>query len=360
MGLINLAFHLLRHLFMKLWSTASLSILSILLAAYAGYLSVENNRLKKLVEENEEQAAAALKEEAAEFSESSTSDGEPVSERPFVADESSPPSVNDEFSREERRDQRREERQGRLNQMLANLQDPEFRMDLIERNMGRIDQRFAAFFKTLDLSSEEIDLLKTLMAEREVTRAEGQMRMIAAEEEDREAIREETRLQRELLVEDIKDLLGEEEASRLVEYTQSLPFRSEVAELAQSLSYTDSPLSEAQSESIVSAYTNISKNFEYTHDLTGRNRFQASEYGQEAVDTYLQEREVFDSMVLEQAARTLNDSQLTSLAEKQISDREREARQLQFSLENPGGGNDGRRGGFGRGGGRGGFGRDGF
>ena len=79
----------------------------------------------------------------------------------------------------------------------------------------------------------------------------------------------------------------------------------------------------------------------------------------EVVDTYYQEREIYDAILLEQASKMLNEAQLASLAAQQVSELERDYRQAQQVLENPmptdgrGGFNRGGFGGF-QGGGRGG------
>ncbi len=340
---------------MKLRPIAFVSLVAVSLAGYAGYLSFENSRLKDRLAEYESGESVSAESQTPDQLEETTAEaevslGENASGEIARVEEASP-------SEPDRQQRRFEGRQERIKRMLAMLEDPESRLDLIERNMGRIDQRFAAFFKTLDLSAEEMDLLKTLMAERELKRFEGQMRMATADEADREGIREETILERELLAQDINDLLGEEDAARLSAYTDGLPYRRDVEELSQSLSYTDFPLSESQSESIISAYTNVAKNFEYTNDFGGRTRGQPENFTPETVSTYLAEKEAFDNLVLEQVATSLNDNQLASLAEKQMLDRQQASRRMEMMLESDGGG--GGRGGFGRGG-PGGGGRPGF
>ena len=125
-------------------------------------------------------------------------------------------------------------------------------------------------------------------------------------------------------------------------------------------------MSKRQAEGLVNVYAKVDKDFEYSVDISqlqgrGRGRDSAP-ITQELVDTYYQEREIYDAMLLEQAAAVLNEAQLASLAAQQISEREREQRQAQLALENanvsdvPGGGFP--RGGEGFGGGRGG--RGGF
>jgi hypothetical protein len=236
-------------------------------------------------------------------------------------------------------------------------------MDMIERQMQRLDRGYADFFKRLNLPPEELDALKTLMAERTLLRMEAGLRASAASDEERKALREDYSNQMALLSDDINGLLGEEDAKKLAQYTNTLEYRGEVENFERSLSYTNTPLSERQAEGLVNAFAKVDKDFEYTVDIKntrGRGRGDNDiQLTKEVVDTYYQEREIYDAMLLEQASKVLNEAQLASLAAQQVSERERDYRQAQQAIENPLP-TDGRggfsRGGFGgfQGGGRGG------
>lgn len=350
---------------MKRWPIATLSILAIALAGYSGFLSMENQRLKRQL------ADASMPEPVKVL--------EKVDEEPEAIAESQEPTQENErrggrfegfenLTREEIIERRREVREAQLARALEVFEDPELRMDMIERQMQRLDRGYADFFKLLNLPPEELDALKTLMAERGVLRMEAGLRASAATDEERKALREGFSDQVALLSDDIVGLLGEEDAKKLSQYTKTLEYRGDVENFERSLSYTDSPLDERQAEGLVNAFASVDKDFEYTVDLgesrgrgRGGNDIQLTK---DVVDTYYQEREIYDAMLLEQASQVLNEAQLASLAAQQISERERDYRQAQLELENPapvdgrggfnrGGFQGGGRGGPGGGGGRG-------
>ncbi|MBK1876775.1 hypothetical protein [Pelagicoccus mobilis] len=331
-------------------STLTLSVLLLGAAGYAAYLQTEVNRLKASLEANvavEEPVAEAVAEkempDVVEEQVAAAATEDVYRQEPEAAPEPERPS-------EEERAARRQERMGR---MLAAFEDPQMRVDMIERQMNRIDNRYAEFFKTLDLSDDELEVLRTLMAESGVVNWEMRMRGFgAANEDERALVSEERQLQHDVLQGEIAALLGEENAAALQDYTDSLPYRGQVEALASSLSFTDTPLTDVQSEGLVTSIKEVSQSFEYTKDLAQLRGRGMQDLSGSDVSTYFEERAEYDSMVLEAASETLNDAQLAAYAERQLAERERDQRQIEFMLENPdrgrggpGGGRGGPRGG---------------
>lgn len=349
---------------MKSCSTLIVPALAVGFAAYAGFLSMENSRLKALLAETPKVEKPITAESVAEVAEEVVEITEEIEQPRRRDDFSEFENMSPEERRERFAERRREARVAHLERALFAFEDPELRMDMIERQMERLDRGYADFFKRLGLPPEEIDALKTLMGERSLIRMESSMRASAVTDEEREAIREDYRNQFASLSEDIDALLGEEDAQKLKRYSNTLHYRGGVESFERALSYSESPLSKRQVEGLVNVYAQVDKDFEYSVDISqlhgrGRDRDSAP-LTQELVDTYYLEREIYDAMLLEEAAAVLNEAQLASLAAQQISEREREKRQAQLALENanvsdvPGGEFPPGRGGFG--GGRGGFG----
>ncbi len=345
---------------MKRWPIAILSFLAIALAGYSGFLSMENQRLKRQLADASNPLVPSKKIVKDAEAETLAENGKPNEQ---VQERGGRFEGFENLTREEIMERRKEARAAQLARALEAFEDPELRMDMVERQMQRLDRGYADFFKRLNLPPEELDALKTLMAERSVLRMEAGLRASAASEEERKALKEEYSNQMVLLSDDINGLLGEEDAKKLTQYTKTLEYRGEVENFERSLSYTDTPLDERQSEALVNAFAKVDKDFEYTVDISA-NRGRGREGNdiqltKEVVDTYYQEREMYDAMLLEQASKVLNEAQLASLAAQQISERERDYRQAQQALENPaptdgrGGFNRGGFGGF-SGGGRGG------
>lgn len=313
-------------------TTVSLSVLLAAALGYAGYLQTELNRLKPEADrvpstdiaEMEGEISAAVEEDVVMTSE--------VESKPPVVEGTEPPAA----SREDVRENRRLER---MRQMAAAFDDPQMRMDMVERQMNRVDSRFADFFKDLDLNPDDVDTLRTLMAERGVIDWEMRMRSFGADsEEARVELERERERQKSLLEEQIAGLIGENNTLALQDYTETLPYRNEVEALASSLSFTDSPLSPEQSEVLVRSIRDVSEEFEYSVDLSNMRRRGISEVSSEDIETYFDERSNLEEQVLAAASDSLSDAQLAAYAERQLAERERDRRQLEFIQQNPGAG----------------------
>lgn len=315
----------------------SLSVVLTAVAGYAVYLQLEVSRLEQLIAVRdipeavgEARVAEATSDAvpASELGESGSQNGtQYVAAAQATGVEVAPPA-----NQENREDRRRD----RMERMAAVFEDPQMRADMVERQMTRIDDQYAKFFKTLNLSSEDLDTLRTLMAERSVINWETRMRRFGAEDEaERDAINAERELQRDVLSEEIKALLGKEGTQELKDYSEGLPYRREVDALATSLSYSESPLSEAQSEALVDSMRIASKGFEYTKDLSEMRGPGMRDVSRGDIETYFSERAERDALVLEVASDTLDDAQLSALAERQLAERERDRRQMEFMQQNP-------------------------
>lgn len=319
-------------------STLYLSLLLAGSIGYAGYLQFENARLKSLALSGSE---AALEGAIAEGVDPASVSAQGVREMALSAGDAEGNGVaaaaavantpTEDASAPDSRAEWRERRQERMQRMAAAFDDPEMRVDMIERQMMQIDARYADFFRTLDLSPDQLDSLRELMAERNVVNWEMRMRSAAAEsDEERERLSAERGFQRDVLMEEIESLLGEEGAVALQDYNESLPYRGEVEALASSLSFTDTPLTERQSEALVQGLRKVNDDFEYTVDLSGRRGLRGAGATPAEVETYFSERERRDAMVLRSVASALSEEQLAAYAERQLAERERDRRQMEF------------------------------
>jgi hypothetical protein len=137
---------------------------------------------------------------------------------------------------------------------LANL--PEFQQLLAMQQGGRIDEKYAALFKKLHLSPEELVRMQTLLAEKQsaisdialAVREQGLTGQAA-----RDAARQLLTQNQQALNNSIKDLLGPQRYNQYQTYERTAPQRETVDQLAQRLSYTSTPLTARQSDQLVQA-----------------------------------------------------------------------------------------------------------
>lgn len=309
--------------------TGILSALLVGALGYAGYLHFENANLRDQLENQE---AVALVEAV---------EGETLKPVAAVEEQKNEAPVTEQVVVKEatpsahppRPDFRARGRE-RMARMTAAFNDPEMRADMIERQMNRIDSQYAGFFKTLDLSPDEMDTLRTLMAERSIVGREARMRGFpGATDEDREKASEARDMQRGILKEQVEELLGEETTAALKDYSESLPYRQEVEALASSLSFTETPLNAEQNELLVQSLQTVSTEFEYTKDFSNMRRFGGQDLSATDVAVYFEERTTYDELVISAAEQALSEEQMAVFAERQIADRERDQRRMEFMLQ---------------------------
>ena len=133
--------------------------------------------------------------------------------------------------------------------MIARIDDPEVRrlMDVVQR--GQIVQRFAALFKTLKLSPEKLAEFEELLAERQNA---GTDVLIAASQQGINPMQNPDQFRQ--MVQDaqgaidtkIQSTLGADDYAQFQTFQQTQTQRAVVNQLQQNLSFTDTPLTDAQ------------------------------------------------------------------------------------------------------------------
>jgi hypothetical protein len=133
--------------------------------------------------------------------------------------------------------------------LIARIDDPEVRrlMDVVQR--GQIVGRFAALFKALKLSPEKLAEFEDLLAERQNA---GTDVLIAASQQGINPMQNPDQFRQ--MVQDaqgaidakIQATLGPDDYSQFQTFQQTQTQRAVVNQLQQNLSFTDTPLTEAQ------------------------------------------------------------------------------------------------------------------
>jgi hypothetical protein len=134
------------------------------------------------------------------------------------------------------------------------MNKPEVQAMISVQQKAAIESRYAPLFKNLNLPAEQIEKLKTLLADRSTTMQDV---MVAAREqginprENPDAFRKVVADAQNQINDGIKSVIGEQGFAQLANYEQTLPQRTVVNELQQRLSYTSTPLTSAQAEQMV-------------------------------------------------------------------------------------------------------------
>ncbi len=140
-------------------------------------------------------------------------------------------------------------------ELLAALADlPEFQKMLALQERGKVDEKYAALFKKLKLSPDELARLQTLLADRQGAFADAMMAAGAqglTGKEARQVANEVAKASQKDITASIKDLLGPQRFNQFQSYERTQPQREMVDQLAQRLSYTSTPLTPRQQDQLV-------------------------------------------------------------------------------------------------------------
>lgn len=143
---------------------------------------------------------------------------------------------------------------GRAGRFFALLDDPEVQRLASIQQRAALDERFAALFRNLNLSPQQLEQFKDLLVEKRAAVADV-MAAARAEgmtgRENRDELRALVQNAQAEVDASIRSLLGESGFQQYESYEQTLPQRNTVERLGQRLSYTGAPLSTTQTEQLV-------------------------------------------------------------------------------------------------------------
>lgn len=138
--------------------------------------------------------------------------------------------------------------------MMSVMNSPDFMKLVSTQQRGLIENRFAALFRKLSLTPAEREKLKALIAEKQNVMMDV---MAAAREqgiggrESRDQIRSMVETAQGEVDASIKSVLGDQRYAEYSAYESSLSQRTTVNQLAERLSYTQTPLSTQQTEQLI-------------------------------------------------------------------------------------------------------------
>lgn len=134
------------------------------------------------------------------------------------------------------------------------MEKPEVQRLLGIQQKAALDSRFASLFQSLNLSPADLDKFKNLLVEKQT----ASMDAVAAARaqgltgpENRDAVHEAIVNAQAEVDNSIRSTLGDAAFAQYQTYEQTLPERNVVTQLQQRLSYSSSPLTDAQSDQII-------------------------------------------------------------------------------------------------------------
>jgi hypothetical protein len=141
-----------------------------------------------------------------------------------------------------------------VNAMRDLMTKPEVQAMINLQQQVGIDARYAALFKNLNLQPEQVDRLKTLLAERTTTLmdvAGAAFEQGINPRQNPDAFQKLVGDAQNAINTSIKEVIGDAGFAQLTNYEQTMPQRNVVEQLDRRLSYSNTPLTAAQSEQLV-------------------------------------------------------------------------------------------------------------
>lgn len=165
-----------------------------------------------------------------------------------------------------------------VNNVMNMMEQPEIQRLLAIQQKGQLDSRYAALFKSLNLSPEQLDKFKTLLVEK-LTAFQD---VLAAARSQGINLRDDPEGFRKMIADtqaevdnSIRATLGDDGFAKYQNYQETIPQRSVVNQLQQSLSYSGTPLSDAQADQLVQILAQTTPK----NSGAGRNNVIAGEAG---------------------------------------------------------------------------------
>jgi hypothetical protein len=170
--------------------------------------------------------------------------------------------------------------EGRRAQMAALFNDPEVQQLMATQQRTQLDSRYAALFKQLNLTPSQIETFKNLLLEKQTARRDV---MMAAREsglsprENRDELGKLVEQSNNETDAQILATLGQEKFAQYKAYEATGSQRALVDQISRSLSYSATPLTDAQSQALVQVLAqNPPPNSPPATDRPGGDRFMRS------------------------------------------------------------------------------------
>ncbi len=210
----------------------------------SGLSDAERANWKKRVAELERRLAAAAAKAPASIETALGEAEEPPMGEPG---EFGPPGMRPEQGRGGRRD-------GRSDRLQALANNPEYQKLMSAQQRGAVEGRYSALFKGLNLAPAELDKFKALLADKQsavfdVLTAARTQGLTGRENQDQ--VRQMIQTAQGEVDQSIQQLLGQQAYSQYQNYESTTPQRATVDQLEKRLSYTQTPLTEQQSQQLI-------------------------------------------------------------------------------------------------------------
>jgi hypothetical protein len=189
---------------------------------------------------------------------------------------------------------------------------------------GMIDKNYASLFSALNLNPQQSAALKDLIMKKTMVDAETGMSMMSSDQDATkraDAIKQ-SKADKDAINEEIKQALGEGGYAQFQTYEKSIPERMALSTFKDQQAAGATPLNADQESQLIQALTDERQNFKFTTDFYDQSKLTddlASNFSEEKLNQFQQEREQLDRQYLSRASNILSPDLLGPF-EKFLSD----------------------------------------
>ncbi|MBI3990813.1 MAG: hypothetical protein HY350_01555, partial [Candidatus Omnitrophica bacterium] len=241
---------------------------------------------------------------------------------PAAVEETSPASTEDEKKEEAEQQPRTARGMGRFLEEM--MKDPELIKMMRDQQKGRLDSTYAVLLKPLGLSPEDAETFKNLLLDRQMGSAELMASLGQGElnESKMRELMENFRKDREATDVKLRGFLGNDRYTALQDYERTSGDRNNVNQFNQRFANSSAALDEYQKTQLIHAMSEERQSFPSLASAGNQGRWNSNNWFQpermaripgnfspERAESYLQEREQFNTRVLDRARLILTPQQ---------------------------------------------------
>jgi hypothetical protein len=278
----------------------------------AAEIAVLQTRLQNL-EGRMEEVDYSLAEEEAELA------------APGKPELASPAAEAEEETGEAEKEEEGSEKEKSFGKMIAKMmKDPEMKKVMREQQKLQLDSMYGVLFDEMELSAEETETFKNLILDKQMSGMDLGMTVLE-DGFDREKIAElgrEVEQEKEIIENEIKEFLGEEQYAAYQKYEKSIVDRMTLNQFKQRLGSSGGLLEYHQEDQLLQAMREEREDTDFTHDFENSTPADFELFSEKNLEKYFQEEEELSQRVYERARNILTPDQLPvfkSFQEGQLS-----------------------------------------
>jgi len=197
-------------------------------------------------------------------------------------------------------------------QMREMMQNPAMKEMVRSQQKGMVESIYGDLVDAFKLGDDERKHFMMLLVEQQLAGMDERMQMMSVKTvKEREALSASIKEKKEAMTGHIKTFLNDEDDyARFEAYSDQMPERQQMTGLKAAMEAGGAPLDAENVEVIVDTMHKVRTNFSFDNDFHNQDDMDVSKFTTANVERFVEQTQEMNTVVQEQAALILNDSQL--------------------------------------------------